>query len=660
MTVDIEDDDLVEGVETFSLRISGSLPTGVVYETTQATARITDGDTSEASIGTGGRDTVSEGHVAMFPVTLTKAVSVPVTISYGVEGVDEDDYESSSELTIPAGQSTGTIAIRTIDDELLEPEETMTVTLQGVTPTGIGVSVSSTPVMINIAQSDGPVFVSLPETISVDEGDMVTVTVTLTAPLQSALEVEYSTSEDSPPDTDPADGVRSADGANNCNSDACDFTTVTGQLMFDPGETTATFEVSTRPDDLAEASETFRVILGEVSGLEFPPGVNFDVKEAVATITDDALTANVTGPALVEEGDSAEYTVTVNGGAGDEEVTVTYSTGDSTATAGEDFTPAGGTLTISGEERSGTFTIEVLDDQVVDLGETLVVSLEAVTADGEAVRAGAPARTMIVDDDGSVEVSITADQPIVAEGQQATFTLELTGTVAENVSLQYATGAVGDTATAGEDYSAAEADVVISAGAMSATITVATLPSDRVDEDDRILSVRLLEEGLPEGMEIGSGTARVTITDYALSASVTGPASVTEGESATFTVDLTGGDNRSDALVRYTWTAGTAQAPGDFDAPTGTLTILEGQTSGTITIVTKDDGVLDSGETLILTLTRRNERAGHRAGRGGFDGGRGLYHGRGRRLGDLVGCGHHRARGGSGGLYDHLGRPRPG
>ena len=46
---------------------------------------------------------------------------------------------------------------------------------------------------------------------------------------------------------------------------------------------------------------------------------------------------------------------------------------------------------------------------------------------------------------------------------------------------------------------------------------------------------------------------------------------------------------RSDALVRYTWTAGTAQAPGDFDAPSGTLTIPEGQTSGTITIVTKDD-----------------------------------------------------------------------
>ena len=105
--------------------LAASLPTGVVYETMQATARITDGDMSEASIGTGGRDTVSEGQVAMFPVTLTKAVSVPVTVSYGVEGVDEDDYESSSELTIPAGQRTGTIAIRTIDDELLEPEETM-------------------------------------------------------------------------------------------------------------------------------------------------------------------------------------------------------------------------------------------------------------------------------------------------------------------------------------------------------------------------------------------------------------------------------------------------------------------------------------------------------------------------------------------------------
>ena len=123
-------------------------------------------------------------------------------------------------------------------------------------------------------------------------------------------------------------------------------------------------------------------------------------------------------------------------------------------------------------------------------------------------------------------------------------------------------------------------------------------------------------------------------------ASVTGPPSVTEGESATFTVELTGGDNRSDALVRYTWTAGTAQAPGDFDAPSGTLTIPEGQTSGTITIVTKDDRVLDSGETLILTLTDETSALGTGLVVVDSTAECGLYHGRGWRLGHLVGCGH--------------------
>ena len=81
---------------------------------------------------------------------------------------------------------------------------------------------------------------------------------------------------------------------------------------------------------------------------------------------------------------------------------------------------------------------------------------------------------MIVDDDGAVEVSIMADQTVVAEGQQATFTVELTGAVAEALTLRYAT--VDGTATAGTDYTAAGGDaaVEIAAGEMSTTITVAT------------------------------------------------------------------------------------------------------------------------------------------------------------------------------------------
>ena len=214
---------------------------------------------------------------------------------------------------------------------------------------------------------------------------------------------------------------------------------------------------------------------------------------------------------------------------------------------------------------------------------------------------------MIVDDDGSVEASIMADQPVVAEGQPATFTVELSGTVAEEVPLRYTTGNAGDTATAGEDYRATDTEVVIPAGAMSATITVATLPSDGVDEDDRFFSVRLLDEGLPEGLEIDTRPARVTITDHEIRASVTAPSTpVNEGSAAVFTVSLNVGldpaRNRTGVEVQYAIAGDVTRA--DYrEAPTGTVTFQPGDNQAKLTITTIADDVLDPEETLTLRLT---------------------------------------------------------
>ena len=59
---------------------------------------------------------------------------------------------------------------------------------------------------------------------------------------------------------------------------------------------------------------------------------------------------------------------------------------------------------------SATFTIETVDDEVVELGEVIEVSSDrAVTVvddEPDPVRTGAPARTMIVDNDGAVEVFV--------------------------------------------------------------------------------------------------------------------------------------------------------------------------------------------------------------------------------------------------------------
>ena len=91
----------------------------------------------------------------------------------------------------------------------------------------------------------------------------------------------------------------------------------------------------------------------------------------------------------------------------------------------------------------------------MDLREELVVSIEAQTSEGTPVRAEGSVTTTIVDD-GTVDVSVEADPEVVAEGQDATFTVTMTGTVADTpVTLRYQTE--DGTATAPADYTAADA-----------------------------------------------------------------------------------------------------------------------------------------------------------------------------------------------------------
>ena len=91
---------------------------------------------------------------------------------------------------------------------------------------------------------------------------------------------------------------------------------------------------------------------------------------ATGTIAEsDPITIEITGPATVPEGDSADYTVSLSpaGVTPTEDLTVDYATSDDTATAGSDYTAESGTLTFTtasaGEQ---TVTVDTLQDVLDD------------------------------------------------------------------------------------------------------------------------------------------------------------------------------------------------------------------------------------------------------------------------------------------------------
>ena len=94
-----------------------------------------------------------------------------------------------------------------------------------------------------------------------------------------------------------------------------------------------------------------------------------------------------------------------------------------------------------------------------------------------------------------------------------------------------------------------------------------------------------------------------------MAAVTAGASTVSEGSAASFEVVLTDATSTADVVVTYTVT-GTATSGTDYTAPSGSLTIAAGASSGTITLQTTSDLVLDRGETLIVTLTGASTAAG--------------------------------------------------
>ncbi|MGH3088025.1 MAG: Calx-beta domain-containing protein, partial [Rubrobacteraceae bacterium] len=69
-----------------------------------------------------------------------------------------------------------------------------------------------------------------------------------------------------------------------------------------------------------------------------------------------------------------------------------------------------------------------------------------------------------------------------------------------------------------------------------------------------------------------------------------------------FTVSLSGESGRQ-ATVEYATSDGTAKAPSDYEATSGTLTFDAGQTSKTVTVAVNGDKKKEKNETFFVDLS---------------------------------------------------------
>jgi chitinase len=596
VVVAVVGDALDEADETFSLLLSA--PSGATITDGTGVATIVDDDplpalsVADASVAEGGANLV-------FSVTLTPVSGRTVTVDYATADVTATstgafDYTAQTgTLTFVPGVTTQTVSVPISQDALDEGEETLQLNL--TLPAGSPATIADAQAIGTIVDDDGPTISVDDRTVAVEGAAGTTQTVTFTISLSAAsvqpVTVRYATANGTA--VSPADYV------------AVPLTAVT----FAPGETTKTVDVTVNGDALDEVDETFQLQLTPPAAGTPMNATILDAAGIATIVDDDPLPAlSVSDPTVVEgtgTSRSLVFTVTLTPVSG-KTVTVNYATADGTAVSTgspTDYTARTGTLSFSPGVTTLTVSVALVTDSIDELDETLFLDLTP-TADPQATITKARGTGTITDDDGP---TIAVNDITVVEGNagttNATFTITLSATSIQPVSLKVATA--NDTAVAPGDYTAiaAATPVSIAAGQTTATVTVA-VRGDTVDEADERFRITLSEA---VGGTLSDATGLATITDDdAASVMSIDDATVKEGSVGNTTVVLTVSLDRPSErtiLVGYASADVTATAGVDYGESSDLLTFNVGQTTRTIAIPIGADAAVENDETFTVTLS---------------------------------------------------------
>ena len=161
ITIPVIDDAMVESTETVTVTLVSPITSGnagISVDTTTASRTIADNDSTTVSVaGTlNGSETGPAG--ATFTVTQSATSSTDTVVAFTLGGTATEgaDYTAiTHSVTIPANTTTATITIPVINDALVEPTETVTLTLVSpITSGNAGISVDTTTASRTITDND--------------------------------------------------------------------------------------------------------------------------------------------------------------------------------------------------------------------------------------------------------------------------------------------------------------------------------------------------------------------------------------------------------------------------------------------------------------------------------------------------------------------------
>lgn len=380
-----------------------------------------------------------------------------------------------------------------------------------------------------------------------------------------------------------------------------DHSLAEGVLTFGIGEQTKDITFGVTNDSIVEPNDNVTIVLRNANGAQLGSPVQFTY-----TIADDDLFdpnpyvgfSRGTSSVLESEGEVSLVVSRSNSSAG--VATVDFAvTGGTAAGGGVDFTLDSGTLSFASGETVKSIPVTLVDDSLVDVGETLIVTL----SNPQGLQLSSiGVHTMTITDNDLPVVNITATGAMATEGgDSGQFIVTRTGatTAALNVTL-----ARSGTATDATDYASIGAatpfTLTIPAGSSSASVTIAPV-NDTSNEGTE--TVILGVDSNASYVVGASSTATVTLLDNDRSTVtiLANDALAAEGGgTGQFTVTRTA--PTTGTLTVNLAIAGTAINTTDYATVATTVSFTAGQATRTVSITPVNDSAIEGDELVTLSL----------------------------------------------------------
>lgn len=552
--------------------------------------------------------------------TLTTPLTAQVVLTEGT-AVQGSDYSISTvNFTFPAGtahNATQPVEVGIINDRLLEPSETFTVSLTLVSGQGT-VSGSNE---VTITDNEVGVFSFNLASDSTSEAvgtynrfARLTITGTgdgTTFRIQDAASVVLT---DTPGTAaTPADYTLS--------------TTVLNVPANAGSPLDMSFDAAIVSDLVFEADETFTIGFGAITG----NGALSSTGTHVVTITDDETVSIALAPATVTVAESAAThtsttTLTVTGtGTGTASiqdavaVPVLYTEG--TATEPEDFTTGAASITFAAGATSAStqdITVGILDDDIDENDETFTIGLDTSVATSDITFGNAATVVTITDDDtASITVTQSGGTTAVVEGGALdTYDVVLTSEPTADVTVTLTFDAQVEVSTDGVNFNPSPVVLTFTPGNWDTVRTlVVQAVNDTVVEGLHSSTIVQTAESLDLVYDaIDPADVIVSITDNDTAEVIFSSAGFATVEGAVFSPGMTlkitgngadGGSIAAPIVVDLLLTLGTAEAS-DVTVTTAQATFPAGATHDTVvnthSVTVVNDLVVERTEDFSLAL----------------------------------------------------------